>query len=628
MKHLPRLRDRLILSVLLAFGMAALFQLFWKTPTALLRQASKAINLEGDWETCVQPDLPRPDPSACQWKVRAAPKALPPSDLAEAKGWVLYRRWVTPDEVCNSSSCSLFIAEVGDAAEIWFDGIRIAQHGGLPPNDRYARHLPLRVDLPSSGKKSTILDLRLRYLKKEQTGILRGPIAILPTEDAQAMARTILTQNVLLPLLSGFGVLLATLLSVLAARLGVLRDPAIDAFIRYGAISSAFLFSYSSVPREFLPLGLTGCAHFMLRFAMDWAYFELTAILLGMPRSLVWSVRVLYALLQGGFLVAFGSQLFFGQTATGWGGFSAAVQLSLFSDFPLVVGPYGMALFLGVRKRRTLGLPLVGVMALLALITLSGTLTFHGWNKLPHFVIFSPFFSVFSFGLFVWGRSLENFQELQKQAEAGRIAAQMAHDIRSPLAALRVLTTEMDTLSVEVGALFHATVDRISEIAASLRQEDRRTLSLQPLLPSIERVVAEKALALKALPGIRLKVACIGSARSACALIAPADFFRVLSNLIDNAIEALAERPSGQVLIQLLPGGRECWKIRVRDDGPGIPSEVLARLGERGFSFGKSHGSGLGVFHARSTLEEWGGQFQVQSVLGQGTEVTLSLPAP
>ena len=67
-------------------------------------------------------------------------------------------------------------------------------------------------------------------------------------------------------------------------------------------------------------------------------------------------------------------------------------------------------------------------------------------------------------------------------------------------------------------------------------------------------------------------------------------------------------------------------RIIVSDNGKGIAGENLSKAGQRGFSFGKANGNGLGLSHARSFVEAAGGKLTIQSRVGLGTMVTLSLP--
>jgi len=64
----------------------------------------------------------------------------------------------------------------------------------------------------------------------------------------------------------------------------------------------------------------------------------------------------------------------------------------------------------------------------------------------------------------------------------------------------------------------------------------------------------------------------------------------------------------------------------VKDDGKGIPPEILSRLGEKGATFNKKGGSGLGLYHSKTTIEKWGGKLEINSELNKGTDVIIRIP--
>jgi anti-sigma regulatory factor (Ser/Thr protein kinase) len=104
----------------------------------------------------------------------------------------------------------------------------------------------------------------------------------------------------------------------------------------------------------------------------------------------------------------------------------------------------------------------------------------------------------------------------------------------------------------------------------------------------------------------------------------PVELMRVLSNLIDNAVEAFGPRGGTVTLDCELSADRIV--IRVKDNGPGIDPRVLEQLGEKGITFGKPRGIGLGLYHARRTAEASSGSLTIESALGIGTIVFLTLP--
>ena len=86
---------------------------------------------------------------------------------------------------------------------------------------------------------------------------------------------------------------------------------------------------------------------------------------------------------------------------------------------------------------------------------------------------------------------------------------------------------------------------------------------------------------------------------------------RVLSNLIDNAMDALAERPSPRLEIILAEDVKSC-SFTVKNNGPAIPEKNLSSIFEAGFS-GKGEGRGMGLYIARETMRSAGGDLTVES---------------
>jgi signal transduction histidine kinase len=99
----------------------------------------------------------------------------------------------------------------------------------------------------------------------------------------------------------------------------------------------------------------------------------------------------------------------------------------------------------------------------------------------------------------------------------------------------------------------------------------------------------------------------------------------VLLNVLENARHAQARHVS--VEVSAVGDGVAPVTITVRDDGHGIPADVLPRIFEPHFST-RSSGSGLGLAISRQLVEGWGGTIAVESTPGQGAVVTLALRVP
>jgi signal transduction histidine kinase len=214
-------------------------------------------------------------------------------------------------------------------------------------------------------------------------------------------------------------------------------------------------------------------------------------------------------------------------------------------------------------------------------------------------------------------------------AATGELAAQVAHDIRSPLAALEAAADEISRLPEDKRLLIRGAVDRIRDIADELLDKNkaaaspsvREAASVQGLSALIEPLVAEKRLRFRSRSGVAIE--CLLDDRIS-ARVQPVEFGRLLSNLIDNAVEALKDG-AGAVRVSLAARDGMAL-IRVEDDGKGIPPEVLGKLGRRGETHGKAGGSGLGLYHARTCAESWGGSLELASAAGKGTTATVLLP--
>ena len=105
----------------------------------------------------------------------------------------------------------------------------------------------------------------------------------------------------------------------------------------------------------------------------------------------------------------------------------------------------------------------------------------------------------------------------------------------------------------------------------------------------------------------------------------PEEFNQVLSNLVQNAIEAVPEE-TGWVRVRGRVEGDDIV-LSVKDNGPGIPPELLQRLFTPFFTTkGPGHGTGLGLTITRRVVQSLGGTLRVSSTVGQGTEFVAHLP--
>lgn len=216
----------------------------------------------------------------------------------------------------------------------------------------------------------------------------------------------------------------------------------------------------------------------------------------------------------------------------------------------------------------------------------------------------------------------------QSLIQLGEIAAQVAHDIRSPLAALNTCLKVLPYIPEDQRILMRNAASRINDIANNLLQQYKNqatevSMSIWLLAPLIEGIISEKRIALKT-RHIQIEAEITSDGFSAFAAFDANEMKRLLSNLINNSLEAFPEEGPGLVVL-FLDAKPDYIDCRVIDNGGGIPAEHLVHVLSPGVSL-KQTGSGLGLSHAKKTLEEWQGTLVLESTVRKGTTVFLRLP--
>jgi signal transduction histidine kinase len=100
----------------------------------------------------------------------------------------------------------------------------------------------------------------------------------------------------------------------------------------------------------------------------------------------------------------------------------------------------------------------------------------------------------------------------------------------------------------------------------------------------------------------------------------------VLINLIENSIDALAEKQGERRIALRVARANGTAELAVADTGPGVPADILGQIFEPFFSL-KSHGTGLGLAIVKRTIEAHGGHVRAESTNGSGFALRVDLPA-
>jgi signal transduction histidine kinase len=217
----------------------------------------------------------------------------------------------------------------------------------------------------------------------------------------------------------------------------------------------------------------------------------------------------------------------------------------------------------------------------------------------------------------------EMSKDLEKEKLMSEVTAQLVHDIRSPLAALDMMASYMPELDDSKRILVRNATARIHNIANNLldRNFNRdNNVSTQMFSSVIRSMLFEKREQYKDNSKVSIHET-VDNTYGAFAKIQINDFKRMLSNLVDNAVEAI---PGTGFVRVALSQSDDHVVIEVFDNGKGIPAEHLHKVTEKGFTRRKD-GSGLGLYFVYQKLKEWGGSLEIDSTVNGGTSVKMIL---
>jgi signal transduction histidine kinase len=233
-------------------------------------------------------------------------------------------------------------------------------------------------------------------------------------------------------------------------------------------------------------------------------------------------------------------------------------------------------------------------------------------------------------------------QRITDLLSAGRdFAADASHQLRTPLTALSMRLEEMIASAQdpdvvrEEGAAALAQTERLTDVVGQLLgRVARRSVAGTPVLTSVDDIVAQQVVEWDpAFRRLSRKLEISGE-KGLFAYVTPGSAAQVIATLLDNALV----HGGGVVTIRTSQTPRSVV-VEVRDEGKGVPQELVPRIFERSVS-GRPGGTGLGLALARSAAAADGGQvvlvrprpavfavFLPHANTGTGDEPVVSGPA-
>jgi two-component system sensor histidine kinase RegB len=228
----------------------------------------------------------------------------------------------------------------------------------------------------------------------------------------------------------------------------------------------------------------------------------------------------------------------------------------------------------------------------------------------------------------------------ERLASLATMAAGAAHELSTPLGTIALVAKEIER-TVERGRAGGALVDLeplVEDLRLIREQVGRCRVILDQMAAgggesageaveqvSVAQLLDEALSSVRPAPPVRRVVQ--PSAAEATVRLPPGAVAQALRSLITNAQDASGSDSEVVVAVQLVGQGSPVLRLEVRDRGPGMSPDVIERVGEPFFTTkAPGRGMGLGLFLARAVVEGLGGTLTIDSRLGRGTTVAVTLP--
>lgn len=262
--------------------------------------------------------------------------------------------------------------------------------------------------------------------------------------------------------------------------------------------------------------------------------------------------------------------------------------------------------------------------------------------KLGYLVSFATCGGVITYFVTVLTGELKQRELALKEAEDARVrnrqlealatmAAGAAHELASPLTTIAVVAKELSRSLDKHGApdvakqdvsLIRSELDRCRQILDRMTSAAGEAAGERLDSITIDRFLEETLLGLR--EPHRVKVTIAEGANLKKSLLPLQATAQAIRNLVQNALDASSPDKEIVVTADLIESD---WRIVVMDQGEGMSSEVLDRIGEPFFTTKEpGRGMGLGLYLTQNVLRRLNGKLKFSSKVGQGTTAEILLP--
>jgi signal transduction histidine kinase len=209
------------------------------------------------------------------------------------------------------------------------------------------------------------------------------------------------------------------------------------------------------------------------------------------------------------------------------------------------------------------------------------------------------------------------------------VSEKVAHDIRSPLGAINLILSRVTFSDPEHKEIVKNALKRIDDSAESIlvKYKNKNDSSIDTfdkinIYQMLDKITSEKKILDTKIEYQLL----LNETENVLVLGYSIELERVLSNILDNSIYALKKRENNATIKIVTKVSEKQIEIDICDNGIGISSSILKLLGNEEISTKRQEkGNGIGLLHAKRTIERMKGSFEIESVEGEFARVKIKL---
>lgn len=235
-----------------------------------------------------------------------------------------------------------------------------------------------------------------------------------------------------------------------------------------------------------------------------------------------------------------------------------------------------------------------------------------------------------------WRDQLAKLAEVEPLIQTGRLLSAILHNLNNPLSYIMGQSELLQALHPDLPNLtvIKEQAVRMQRIISTIVRRVKESHLRESEWLQINDILREEVFFLESHPYFKVHIEKEWQLDGDLPLFRgiAADFMQIFGNILRNAAEALSAQDYKKLWLRSWYSDSHIH-VSIRDNGPGIPRHLQDRIFYPFFSTKSSDvtktgsfGMGIGLYHCRELVHQYGGEIEVQSELGEGAAFVIHLP--